>query len=134
MTTTVTTSITVSVNMGWTASSGSSDSGTWSSPNAMLLGGMGGMEGMGGMAAAIISSQFGMIKNVIEQAIRKVTLTVSWKEGRKEREFVVVTYITDANVIDRNIMFGGAMPTGLGTGPTGGTGSGTQPKSEGKGR
>lgn len=101
-----------------------------SGPLAMLLGGMGGMEGMGGMAAAIISSQFGMIKNVIEQAIRKVTLTVSWKEGRKEREFVVVTYITDANVIERNIMFGGAMPTGFGTGPTGGT----KPKTRGTGK
>lgn len=82
------------------------------SPLAALLGGLGGMSGLGQAAAGLISSQFGMIRNVIEQAIRRVTLTISWDDGIKKKQYVLVTYFSDPNVIDRGIMFGGGTGTG----------------------
>lgn len=56
------------------------------------------MMAMGGM---ILAKQFEMIRNVLEQAIRRVSLSVSWKEGTLKREVTVVAYFTDPRVVDR---------------------------------
>ncbi len=94
-----------------------------------MLGG-GGMGGgaspMAGMAASLLASQFGVIRNVIEQAIRRIILTVSWPEGARDRSLTLVLYITDPDVVERGIMspgsfMGGGMP-GQGGGSRGGPG------------
>src|SRR5690606_25438067 len=66
-------------------------------PGASLLGsilgmggGAGGAEdaagaaGGGGVGEAVLSSQFELIKNVLEESIRKVPLEVSWAEDPKQ--------------------------------------------------
>ncbi len=75
------------------------------------------MNLLNGPAAAMVASQFGMIRNVIEQSIRRIILTVSWPEGSKERSLTLVLYLTDPNVIERGIrspasLMGGGLPGG----------------------
>ena len=50
--------------------------------------------------ANAMSSQFGIIKDVLEQGIRRVTVTVSWVEGRKSQDVTVITYFTDPRKVD----------------------------------
>ena len=64
-----------------------------------LLGGPG-MDAASTAGATMIMSQFEMIKQVLESAIRKVTLTVRWKEAGKEESFQVVCYFTDPKAVD----------------------------------
>jgi general secretion pathway protein I len=75
-----------------------------------LLGNQAG--GLGGenasMGAAMIVSQFDMVKGVLENAIRKVTLTVEWPEGKTRTSFQVVCYFTEPKAIDD--AFGKATP------------------------
>lgn len=84
------------------------------SPLMSMLGSMGGGSGlsslMSGGAMELIASQFGIIQNVIEQAIRRVTLTVSWGGGLRDNEITVIAYFTDPDVIDRQIMGGMGAP------------------------
>jgi general secretion pathway protein I len=68
-----------------------------------------GLMGMGGSllqqttggagAAGLLSMVFGMVypslKPLLEAAIRRVTITVTWKEGITKREFVLTQYITN---------------------------------------
>jgi general secretion pathway protein I len=90
--------------------------------------------GIGG-AAGVVMSQFEMIRNAIEQSIRKVTLRVYWQEGRLERFLEVTTFQTDASKVDFALpglgALGGAGLPGLGgpggpgaAGGAGGTGGG----------
>jgi prepilin-type N-terminal cleavage/methylation domain-containing protein len=81
--------------------------------------------------ATAMSSQFGIIKDVLEQGIRRVTVTVSWYEGRKVQDVTVVTYFTDPRKVDQAIQLsipssltGGAGGTGGSTGSTTGSGTG----------
>jgi len=82
------------------------------------MGGLGDMGGMGDMGAAMIASQYEMISNVLEQSIRKVTLTVRWKVGKEPEELVVVCYFTDRLGVDRAVQ---GLPLG-GAGNPGGNG------------
>ena len=50
--------------------------------------------------ASAFSGQFELVSKVLEAAIRKVTLTVSWKIGSKTHELVVVCYFTDPKAVD----------------------------------
>jgi prepilin-type N-terminal cleavage/methylation domain-containing protein len=62
--------------------------------------------GMGAMA-----SQFGIIKDVLEQGIRRVTVKIVWNEGKTNpREIEVVSYYTDVRKVDQAIMIGGSAP------------------------
>jgi general secretion pathway protein I len=70
------------------------------SPLAGMLSGIGGDE-TGTGNASMLMSQFGVVKNVLEDAIRKVTLTVTWKVGRREEKIVVVCYFTDPRAVDQ---------------------------------
>jgi general secretion pathway protein I len=56
--------------------------------------------GMGMLGGKMMSQQFEMFRNVIENAIRRVSLKVTWKEGRRARAITVVAYFTDPRKID----------------------------------
>jgi general secretion pathway protein I len=77
--------------------------------------------------AGALSSQFGVIKDVLEQAIRRVTIQVSWFEGRTPNQVELVAYYTDIRRVDQAIQIGGAAATGSGgaSGSGGGTGATT---------
>ena len=71
--------------------------------------------------ANAMSSQFGLIKDVLEQGIRRVTVQVTWFEGRKTEDVSVVAYFTDVRKVDQAIQL--SIPTGAG-GSAGAGGSG----------
>ena len=96
------------------SSSGASSSGASSSP-------------VKSMGSAILGKQFNLIKNVLEQAIRRVSVKVEWKEGKRKRHVAVVGYFTDPRKVDMaasgQLTSSGSTqnPTGAqppGTGPT----------------
>lgn len=83
--------------------------------------GIGGMAAMGGQ---MLSSQFEMFRSVLEQSIRRVSLEVLWKEGRRKKSISVAAYFTDPRRIDGAIQTGPAIP-GVGGGvPGSGPGGG----------
>lgn len=106
-----------------------------------------GQFGAGGAGAdGLISMVMGMlypsIKPMYEASIRRITVTVKWKEGPNLRELPVTQFVTNpqrggfagsALMGDGGVMDFGATPTGPATGPgTGttpnrGTGAGTTP-------
>ncbi len=67
--------------------------------------------------AAAMSGQFGMIKDVMEQGIRRVTVKILWKEGATERSLDIVTYYTDPKRVDQAIQLSipGASPAPSGS-------------------
>jgi len=76
--------------------------------------------------ASAMSSQFGIIKDVLEQAIRRVTIQITWNEGRGEQKVELVAYYTDVRRVDQAIQIGsaaaaGANGSGSGTGTPGST-------------
>jgi general secretion pathway protein I len=79
--------------------------------------------------ASAISSQFGVIKDVLEQAIRRVTIKVGWVEGRTPMEVELVAYYTDVRRVDQAIQIGNAAAAGQqgGGGGTPGGGGGGSP-------
>jgi general secretion pathway protein I len=78
-----------------------------------------------GMGASAIGSQFGIIKDVLEQAIRRVTIKIGWVEGRTPKEVELVAYYVDVRRVDQAIMLGNAAAAGQPgtTGTTGTTGT-----------
>jgi general secretion pathway protein I len=76
------------------------------------------------MGAGALASQFGIIKDVLEQGIRRITVQILWNEGRVKRDLSLVAYYTDVRKVDQAIQIA-AQPPGAtgGTGPT----STTQP-------
>jgi len=77
--------------------------------------------------ASAMSSQFGVIKDVLEQAIRRVTIKIQWTEGRTPVETELVAYYTDVRRVDQAIQLGNAPPGGAGAGGTGGSGGSGHP-------
>jgi len=67
------------------------------------------MVAMGGQ---MLAKQFEMIRNVLEQSIRRVQLKVHWKEGSQTRAVTVVGYFTDPRKIDA--ASGGTVAPGVG--------------------
>lgn len=61
---------------------------------AGMLGGEGG-PGMGGLASMAMGLAYPSLKPMLEASIRKVTVTVKWKEGANDRDLSVVQYVTD---------------------------------------
>lgn len=72
-----------------------------------------GADAMGGAAAAMIG-QLDIIRDVLQEAIRKVTVTVLWSEGRVERSLAVQAYFTDPSAIDAAVGLAGAAAGALG--------------------
>jgi general secretion pathway protein I len=77
------------------------------------------------MGANALASQFGIIKDVLEQGIRRVTAKVSWLEGKKTNEVVVMAYFTDPRKVDQAIQL--SVPGNLPGGAPGGTPGSTTP-------
>jgi general secretion pathway protein I len=87
-----------------------------SSSSSSAGGGAGGPMGAG---AGFLSSQFGIVKDVLEQGIRRANVRVLWDEMGREQSVEIYEYLTDPRRVDQSIqmpMLGGA------GGPTGGTG------------
>jgi general secretion pathway protein I len=61
---------------------------------AGLLGGEG-SPGMGGLASMAMGLAYPTLKPMLEASIRKVTVTVKWKEGSNDRDLSVTQYVTD---------------------------------------
>lgn len=61
---------------------------------------MGGGTGALDPTQAVGGGMIDMIMPVLENSIRKVSLTVKWKVGAAEESFVVVCYFTDPKAID----------------------------------
>jgi general secretion pathway protein I len=80
-------------------------------------------SGMLGAGAGMLAGQFGMIKDVLEQAIRRVTVKIAWTENGKPQEVELVSFYTDVRVVDRVINIVGAGGAG-GAGGSGGSGGG----------
>jgi general secretion pathway protein I len=51
--------------------------------------------GVAGLAPMVMSIVYPSLKPMLEASIRKITVTVLWKEGINERELSVVQYVTN---------------------------------------
>ena len=102
---------------------------------------MGGAGGADGMLSMVMGMLYPSIKPMYEQSIRKVSVTVRWKEGPNDRDLPVTQFVTNparggfagsALMADGGAMdfsapgtAGSARPA-TGTGTSGGTGTGTR--------
>ncbi len=114
------------------ASQGTNGTGGSSGGGGGLLGNIPGLGGGSGgttsgdnpitAGMASMAQQFGLIKDVLEQGIRRITVRVLWKETNRPKSMELVAYFTDVRKVDQAIQL--AIPTGAGTtggGTTGGT-------------
>ncbi|MCG8425458.1 MAG: prepilin-type N-terminal cleavage/methylation domain-containing protein [Proteobacteria bacterium] len=77
------------------------------------LGDLMGTFGGGLEDASFVTSQFELISQVLEAAIRKVTVTAKWTVGSEEQTMVAALYLTDPNAIDKVLQgFGRDEPDG----------------------
>ncbi len=87
-----------------------------------------GGEGASGLASMVMGMVYPALKPMLEASIRKLTVTVTWKEGKNERSLKIVQYVTDprqGELDDVSALTGGAAPAGSGAGVQAGTGTGT---------
>lgn len=52
-------------------------------------------EGAAGIGAMVMSLVYPDLKPMLEASIRKITVTVQWKEGSSEKDLSVTQYVTD---------------------------------------
>jgi general secretion pathway protein I len=57
--------------------------------------GGGGGAGVQGLLTLVFSLVYPSLKPLLETAIRRVTVVVTWKEGKNDRDFTLVQYITN---------------------------------------
>ena len=87
-----------------------------------------GGAGVSGLLSMVFGLVYPSLKPMLEAAIRKVTVIVKWTEGRQDRDFTLMQYITNpsragllAAVADAGgIGEGGGLPTNVGGGAAGG--------------
>jgi general secretion pathway protein I len=74
-----------------------------------------------------MSSQFGIIKDVLEGGIRRLTVQVLWYEGRTTNDVSVVAFYTDPRRVDQAVSIAAPPASGsvTGTGTSATTGTGT---------
>jgi general secretion pathway protein I len=60
-----------------------------------LAGMMGDSGGQGGIASMVLSLVYPDLKPMLEASIRKITVTVHWKEGSNDRDLAVTQYVTN---------------------------------------
>ena len=122
---------------GGGGSGGGSGSGGSGSVLGQWFGGMGGMPGiasggskpgeenpaMSGLGA-ILASFLAPFRNVVEQAIRRITLRVFWKYRGREEAVTLVYYVTRPELVDQALI-GGFMQSmsGSSSGSSGGKSS-----------
>ena len=105
------------------------DGGLSSVGSALGMGaGSGGAGGLIDMAMGIV---YPMMKPMMEASIRKITITVRWKEGPNPQEFVLAQFVTNpqSGGFMGGGMFGdgGVLPTSSATPATTGTTTTTRP-------
>lgn len=81
--------------------------------------------------ASALGSQFGIIKDVLEQGIRRVTVSVNWYEGKKPQQVAITAYYTDVRKVDQAIQL--SIPGAAGAAGAGAPGAGSSPGSTGSG-
>jgi general secretion pathway protein I len=91
-----------------------------------MLGPAGGGNGAAGLVDMAMGIVYPMMKPMMEASIRKITVTVHWKEGPNPQEFVLAQYVTNPQSGGfMGGMFGGdggaPLPSGSGTPATTGT-------------
>lgn len=61
------------------------------------MGQLGGVSGgsMAGIASMAMSMVYPALKPMMEASIRRLTVTVKWKEGRSARDLELVQYVTN---------------------------------------
>jgi general secretion pathway protein I len=96
---------------------------------SQLGGAVGGGDGIASMAMGFV---YPSLKPLLEASIRKVIITVYWREGIKERTLDVTQYLTNPQLPSPEELDGGLVGGGLGGGLGGllggtGTGTGAQP-------
>jgi general secretion pathway protein I len=101
-----------------------------------LLGASGSPDAADAAGGALIQGYFSMVQEVLEAAIRKITLTVHYEVLGEKRELAFVLYVTDAAAMRKALQSTGigALAGGGGSGggsSGGGSGSGTTPSSGG---
>ncbi len=82
-----------------------SDGSESGGPGSNLAGlmGQGGGNATQSAGASALAGSFDMISKILEGAIRKVTLTVTWKAGRTEETLVVVCYFSDPKAVNQGL-------------------------------
>ena len=93
----------------------------------------GSMGGVDGLASMVLGMVYPTLKPMLEASIRKVTVSVKWHEGSRERTLDLTQYVTDPKQgnIDQDGGVGmldggfGALPGMMGMDPSSGTGLGT---------
>jgi general secretion pathway protein I len=74
--------------------------------------------------AGALASQFNVIKSVLEEGMRRVTIQIGWFEGRSPMQVELVAYYVDVRVVDRSIAIGSAAAAGQQPGGGGAPGGG----------
>jgi len=59
------------------------------------LASLGSEEGAAGIGAMVMTLVYPDLKPMLEASIRKITVTVNWKEGKNDKDFSVTQYVTD---------------------------------------
>jgi general secretion pathway protein I len=62
---------------------------------------MGGGSATQAAGAGALAGSFDIVSKILEGAIRKVTLTVTWKAGKRDETLVVTCYFTDPKAVDQ---------------------------------
>ena len=86
----------------------------------------GGAGGAQGLLAMVFSLVYPSLKPLLETAIRRITVTINWKEGPNKREFTLVQYVTNpsrasllSGILDAGVGGeGGSLPANVGGQPT----------------
>jgi general secretion pathway protein I len=92
-----------------------------------MLGGVGGTDPNSMAGAGIMGTYYTLIADVLKDAIRKVTLTVSYEVGGDHESMVVTCYFTDPGAIARKIPGAGGASSGQGGEEGGGEEGGGTP-------
>ncbi len=92
---------------------------------SQLIPGGGGdvLSGLSGMMGNILTMAISTIQNVLEQAVRRVRVTVFWNLGKRQKSYELIAFFTDPTVLDQNILDLSGLAGSLtgGSSPSGGT-------------
>jgi general secretion pathway protein I len=80
---------------GDTRSKGDAGSAALSDPAGTLMGSNGGGDML---ASMLLEMSFPIMKPIIEENVRRVTVTVKWKEGSRDQSFDVVQFIVNESL------------------------------------
>jgi len=99
---------------------------------------LGGVQSGGASAFSAMGMVWPIVKGAVEQAIRKVSCTVKWKDGKIEHDFKLETYWTDTSKLAQLPQAGGEVTRDDdtrddGEGAASGQGGGTPPTGQSAG-